>query len=88
MDMFDTVEHPTSCASCGARFSIVHGIACKRGGLVIQHHVEIKFELQDLAARSLIPYVVRNEPQSTQVAAQMLKRLKECHHQQKNEVIE
>ena len=45
-------------------------------------------ELQNLASRALIPSVVRDDaPKSTQVVAQMLKRLKECLHQQKNEVI-
>ena len=29
----------------------------------MQRHEEIKFELQDLAASALIPYVVGNEPQ-------------------------
>ena len=35
------------------------GLECKKGGLVIQCHDEIKLELQDLAARALI----RDEPQ-------------------------
>ena len=54
---------PTHCDGCGAKFSIAHGLECKKGGLVIQRHDKIKFELQDLATRALIPYVVRNEPQ-------------------------
>ena len=36
---------------------------CKTGGLVIQRHYEIKFELQELAAGALIPSVVRDDPQ-------------------------
>ena len=54
---------PTHCDGCGAKFSIAHGLECKKGGVVIQRHDEIKFELQDLAARALIPSVVRDEPQ-------------------------
>ena len=54
---------PTYCDSCRARFSVAHGLDCKKGGLVIQRHCEIKFKLQDLAARALIPSVVRDEPQ-------------------------
>ena len=54
---------PTHCDGCGAKFSIAHGLECKKGGLVTQRHNEIKFELQDLAARALIPSVVRDEPQ-------------------------
>ena len=36
---------------------------CKTGGLVIQRHYEIKFELQELAAGALVPSVVRDDPQ-------------------------
>ena len=35
----------------------------EKGGFVIQRHDEIKLELQDLAARALIPSVVHDEPQ-------------------------
>ena len=34
-----------------------------QGGFVIQRHDRIKFELPDLAARALIPSIVRDEPQ-------------------------
>ena len=54
---------PTHCDGCGAKFSTAHGIECKKGGLVIQRHDEIKFKLPDLATRALIPSVVRDEPQ-------------------------
>ena len=36
------------------------GLECKKGGLVIQRHDEIKFELQDIAARGPT-HVVRDE---------------------------
>ena len=53
---------PTHCYGCGAKFYIAHGFECKNGGLVIQRrHDKIKFELQDLATRALIPCVVRGE---------------------------
>ena len=85
---FDIEEHhptsPLTCDGCRARFSIDHGHECKKGGLVVQRYDEIKFELQDLAARAL----VRDEPQIyPQVVAQMLTRPKDCLHQQKNVVI-
>ena len=54
---------PTHCDGFGARFSVAHGLECKKGELVIQRHDEIKFELQDLATRARIPSVVRDEPQ-------------------------
>ena len=55
---------PTHCDGCGSEFSIAHRLECKKREFVIQRHDEIKFELQDLAARALIPSVVRDEPQS------------------------
>ena len=45
------------------QLSVYHGLECKKGGSVIQRHDEIKFELQELAAKALIPSVVRDEPQ-------------------------
>ena len=78
---------PTHCDRCGARFSTAHGLACKKGGLVIQRHDEIKFELQDHAASALNSSVARDESQIYQVVVQMLKRLQDRLHQQKNLVI-
>ena len=43
---------------------MAHGLECKKGGIRTQSHDEIKFELQDLAARAFIPFVIRDEPQS------------------------
>ena len=59
------LEIPTHCDGCGADFSKAHGLECKKGGLFIQRHDESKFELQDLAARTLITslQLVRGEPQ-------------------------
>ena len=48
---------------CRAKFSIARGLECKKGGLVIQRHDEIELELQAIAARALIPSLVRDEPQ-------------------------
>ena len=61
---FEIVEHPPiHCDGCGVKFSKAHGIECQKGGLVIQRHGEIKFELQDFAAITLIPSVVHDDPQ-------------------------
>ena len=51
---------PTHCDDRGAKFSIAHVLKCKKEGLVIQRHDEIQSELQDLAARALIPSEVTN----------------------------
>ena len=39
-------------------------LSARKGAIVIQRHNEIKFELQDLAARALISSVVRDEHQT------------------------
>ena len=60
------VEHyPISplAAMVGAKFSITHGLECKKGGLVNQRHDEIKWKPQDFAVRPLIPSVVRYDLQ-------------------------
>ena len=38
-------------------------LSARKGGLFIQRDDEIKFKLQDLAARTFIPFVVREDPQ-------------------------
>ena len=79
---------PTHCDDCGAQFSIAHDLECKKGGLVIERHDEIKFELQDFTASALIPsFVRRGEPHIYPGRrADVLKRPKECRPQQKNVV--
>ena len=52
---------PTHCDGCGAKFFIAHRFEYKVVYVVIQRHEEIKFELQDLAARAaIITSVVRD----------------------------
>ena len=35
---------------CGGDFSLTHALDCRKGGLVIQHHNEVRNVLGDLAA--------------------------------------
>ena len=42
----------------GLKFSIAHGLECKKGGLVIQRHDQNQVDL------ALIPSVIRDEPQN------------------------
>ena len=37
------------CDGCGVNFSVEHGLKCKKGGLVIGRHDEVKDELAALA---------------------------------------
>ena len=41
---------PSSCDGCDSAFSLSHALDCHRGGLVIQHHNEVRDALGDLAA--------------------------------------
>jgi hypothetical protein len=53
---------PTHCDGCSKKFSVRHALECKKGGLVISRHNEIRDELCDLASRALTPSSVRDEP--------------------------
>jgi hypothetical protein len=64
------VDLPQHCDSCGARFLIDHALNCKKGGLVIGLHEEVKEELIDLASRAFRPSQVCDEPRIHNGAAQ------------------
>jgi len=53
---------PSHCDGCGQKFDVRHALECKKGGLVILRHDEIRNELSDLASKALIPSAVRDEP--------------------------
>lgn len=56
------IDLPSLCDGCGETFSVRHGLECKKGGLVISRHNEIRDELADLASKALYPSAVRDEP--------------------------
>ena len=41
---------PATCDGCGAAFNLEHALDCRKGGLVIQRHNEIRDALGDLAS--------------------------------------
>jgi hypothetical protein len=43
---------PIQCNGCQQKFSVRHALECKRGGLVISRHNEIRDELSDLASKA------------------------------------
>jgi hypothetical protein len=53
---------PARCDGCDAPFTLQHALACKKGGLVIFRHNEIRDELVNIAGKALTPSAVRDEP--------------------------
>jgi hypothetical protein len=53
---------PVRCDGCrNAPFTLQHALACKKGGLVLFRHNEIRDELVSLAGKALTPSAVRDE---------------------------
>ena len=53
---------PRRCDGCDQPFDIQHGLQCKKGGLVVRRHNEIRDELGYLVSQALTPSAVRDEP--------------------------
>jgi hypothetical protein len=53
---------PKKCDGCDATFNVAHGLSCKKGGLVIIRHNEIRDELGALCAQALTNSAIRDEP--------------------------
>jgi hypothetical protein len=53
---------PIQCDGCQQKFNVCHALECKRGGLVISRHNEIRNELSDLASKAFFPSAVRDDP--------------------------
>ena len=56
------LNFPTKCDGCEAHFSLQHELGCKKGGIVIFRHNEIRDERVNLASRALTPSAARDEP--------------------------
>jgi hypothetical protein len=50
------------CDGCGAKFDTRHAFSCRKGGLIIIRHNEIRDELCDMACRAFQPSAIRDEP--------------------------
>ena len=50
------------CDGCEGRFSISHGLDCKKGSLVTVHHNEVRDGLSDLASKAFTPSHVHGKP--------------------------
>ena len=53
---------PKHCDGCGAKFTVEHALTCKKGGLVLNRHNEVRDELGYLACQAINPSSVRDEP--------------------------
>ena len=53
---------PTTCDSCGKKFSIEHTLSCPKGGLVLARHDDAAEEWGALGARDLVPSAITYEP--------------------------
>ena len=56
------VDLPRCCNGYGAKFLIEHALACKKGGLIVDQHNEVKAETGRIAIQALGSNRVRNEP--------------------------
>eukprot|EP00978_Attheya_sp_CCMP212_P020905 scaffold60477_cov50-Attheya_sp.AAC.1 len=63
----------THCDGCNAKCNIDHALNCKKGGLVIARHNEVKDELGFLATLATSPNAVCDEPFIFLLALQMVK---------------
>ena len=53
---------PTYFDGCQAKFSIIHTLDCKKGGLAMARHNELRDGVADLAGKSFTPSHVRDNP--------------------------
>ena len=53
---------PQRCDGCDGKFSVGHALACKKGGLVVMRHNEVRDEIAHLATLALSSSRVRDEP--------------------------
>ena len=53
---------PTHCDGCGSKFTMQHALQCKKGGLVIYRHDEVKNELAHLIMTAMSDSAIRDEP--------------------------
>jgi hypothetical protein len=53
---------PLKCDGCDAHFTLQHALGCKKGGLVIFCHNEVRDKLAHWVTKAFTPSAVRNEP--------------------------
>ena len=58
----DPPDLTTYCDGCNSKFTICHALDCKRGGLVMARHNELRDGVADLAGKAFSPSHVRDDP--------------------------
>ena len=53
---------PQQCEGCGAKFTVEHALSCKKGGMVLARHNDLKHEWHSLCSKALTPSHVSDEP--------------------------
>jgi hypothetical protein len=53
---------PPMCDGCGQKFSVSHAMSCKKGGLVLIRHNDVKDEWNHLCSQAFTPSNVSDEP--------------------------
>jgi hypothetical protein len=56
------LDLPRFCDGCNVRFTLDHGLSCKKGGLILHRHNALRDEMATLMAAALSPSCVRSEP--------------------------
>ena len=72
---------PALCDGCGSQFSTGHGLDCRKGGLVIQRHNEIRDALGDLASiayKEVVREPVVREPNDREMVPALVADLSVC----------
>ena len=72
---------PALCDGCGSQFSTGHGLDCRKGGLVIQRHNEIRDALGDLASiayKEVVREPVVREPNDREKVPALVADLSVC----------
>ena len=56
------LDLPEHCNICEDAFGIYQALYCKKGGLIMAHHNELRDRVSDLASKALIPVHVCDDP--------------------------